>query len=143
MKAFLGSLGIGSSGAFPIRSVSNPFAVSTDQVNARGDSLNDAEEVGVDEYEEERGAALRRCVGSLYFIAHTRQTTRTLSQQVLSSCYAQSRCAQAGVSKLGYRTSDGDSVRTVGCAHLQTIQDAVATTHKATILASELLGCSR
>lgn len=45
-------------------------------------------------------------------------------------------------------TSDGDSVRTVGCAlvklvqdsvHLQKIRDAVATTHKATILASELL----
>lgn len=45
-------------------------------------------------------------------------------------------------------TSDGYSVRTVGCAlvklvpdpaHLQKIRDAVATTHKATILASELL----
>lgn len=45
-------------------------------------------------------------------------------------------------------TSDGDSVRTVGCAlvklipnplHLQKIREAVATTHKATILASELL----
>ena len=44
--------------------------------------------------------------------------------------------------------SDGDSVRTVGCAlaklipnpvHLQKIRDAVTTTHKATILASELL----
>ena len=45
-------------------------------------------------------------------------------------------------------TSDGDRVRTVGCAlaklvvnpeHLQRIRGAVATTHKATILASELL----
>ena len=45
-------------------------------------------------------------------------------------------------------TSDGENVRTVGCAlaklipnpvHLQQIRDAVATTHKATILASELL----
>jgi len=45
-------------------------------------------------------------------------------------------------------TSDGESVRTVGCAlaklvrnlvHLQKIRDAVTTTHKATILASELL----
>ena len=45
-------------------------------------------------------------------------------------------------------TSDGDSVRTVGCAlvklvpdpvHLQKIRDAVTTIHKATILASELL----
>ncbi|MBE34495.1 MAG: hypothetical protein CMI16_02875, partial [Opitutaceae bacterium] len=45
-------------------------------------------------------------------------------------------------------TSDGDSVRTVGCSlvklvsdpvHLQKIRDAVDTTHKATILASELL----
>lgn len=44
--------------------------------------------------------------------------------------------------------SDGDSVRTVGCAlaklipnpaHLQKIRDTVTTTHKATILASELL----
>lgn len=45
-------------------------------------------------------------------------------------------------------TSDGESVRTVGCAlaklvpdanHLQKIQHAVVSTHKATILASELL----
>jgi hypothetical protein len=45
-------------------------------------------------------------------------------------------------------TSDGESVRTVGRAlaklvpnpvHLQKIREAVATTHKATILASELL----
>lgn len=45
-------------------------------------------------------------------------------------------------------TSDGESARTVGCAlaklipnpeYLQKIRDAVATTHKATILASELL----
>ena len=45
-------------------------------------------------------------------------------------------------------TSDGESVRKVGCAlaklvpdanHLQKIQHAVASTHKATILASELL----
>jgi hypothetical protein len=45
-------------------------------------------------------------------------------------------------------TADGDSVRTVGCApvtlipdpvHLQKIRDAVVTTHKATISASELL----
>jgi hypothetical protein len=45
-------------------------------------------------------------------------------------------------------TSDGENVRTVGCSlvklipnplHLQKIRDAVATTHKATILASELL----
>ena len=45
-------------------------------------------------------------------------------------------------------TSDGESVRTVGCAleklvpdanHLQKVQHAVASNHKATILASELL----
>jgi len=45
-------------------------------------------------------------------------------------------------------SSDGENVRTVGCAlsklvispvHLQKIQDAVNTTHKATIFASELL----
>jgi hypothetical protein len=45
-------------------------------------------------------------------------------------------------------TSDGETVRTVGCAlaklipnasHLQKIQHAVASTHKATILASELI----
>ena len=45
-------------------------------------------------------------------------------------------------------TSDGENVRTVACAlaklipnpvHLHQIRDAVATTHKATILASELL----
>jgi hypothetical protein len=45
-------------------------------------------------------------------------------------------------------TSDGESIRTVGCAlaklvpdpaHLEKIREAVATTHKATILASELL----
>ena len=45
-------------------------------------------------------------------------------------------------------TSDGNNVRTVGCAlaklvpnssHLHKIRDAVATTHKATILATELL----
>ena len=44
--------------------------------------------------------------------------------------------------------SDGDEVRTVGCSleklipdptHLHKIRDAVAVTHKATILASELL----
>ena len=45
-------------------------------------------------------------------------------------------------------TSDGNNVRTVGCAlaklvpnpdYLRKIRDAVATTHKATILATELL----
>ena len=45
-------------------------------------------------------------------------------------------------------SSNGEDVRTVGCAltklipnpvHLQKIRDAVATTHKATILATELL----
>ena len=45
-------------------------------------------------------------------------------------------------------TSDGDDIRTVGCSlerlipdatHLQKIRDAVTATHRATILASELL----
>ena len=71
-----------------------------------------------------------------------------VTQTKVSPLTTPSVCDNCRTSSKMPPTSDGESVRTVGCAlaklvpdanHLQKIQHAVASTHKATILASELL----